>query len=198
MKTGWRSGSCVPGGIMSLRRVAVPVIVFAVAVSLPAPAAEAATMICNRFCDGRSASLAPADRQAVSSTLYGRRFTVHVNDTDAMVWASLDSGRAGDEVWLDRSFDGGRTWVDSRLGAGVVAVGATSRRTAQFNVDNWAANGVGALRACGKAGDRPELTCTAWARSTWNAWDRRTAAATALMMQYNLGTGLFGNNDWWT
>ena len=59
-------------------------------------------------------------------------------------------------MWLDRSFDGGRTWVDSRLGAGAVPAGATSRRTAQFNVDNWAANGVGALRACGKAGDRPE------------------------------------------
>ena len=183
---------------MSLRLLATVVVVSASFVVIPAAAAEAATTICNRYCDGRDAALAPTDRQPVSSTLYGRRFTVHVNDTDAMAWASLDNGKAGDEVWLDRSFDGGRTWVDSRIGAGTVPAGATSRRTPQFNVDHWAANGVGALRACGKAGDRPELTCTAWTRSTWNAWDRRTAAATALMMQYNLGTGLFGNNDWWT
>ncbi|MEV0570074.1 glycoside hydrolase family 76 protein [Dactylosporangium sp. NPDC050588] len=166
-------------------------------VAVPAPA-EAATVVCNRYCDGRDAALAPSDRQTVSSTLYGRRFTMHLNDTDAMAWASLDNGKAGDEVWMDRSFDGGRTWVDSRIGYATVPAGGTARRTAQFNVDNWAANGVGALRACGKAGDRPELTCTAWTRSTWNAWDRRTAAATALIMQYNLPTGLFGNNDWWT
>ncbi|MEU8616163.1 glycoside hydrolase family 76 protein, partial [Actinoplanes sp. NPDC048791] len=53
-------------------------------------------------------------------------------------------------------------------------------------------------RACGKAGDRPELTCTGWARSNWNAWDRRTAAATALMMRFDQGTGLFDTNGWWT
>lgn len=183
---------------MSLRRLAVPVLVLAAAVTLPVPAAEAATTICNRYCDGRAANLAPTDRQPVSSTLYARRFTVHVNDTDAMAWASLEGGKAGDEVWMDRSFDGGRTWVDSRIGDTTVPSGATSQRTTQFNVDNWAAKGVGVLRACGKAGDRPEITCTAWSRSTWNAWDRRTAAATALMMQYNLSNGLFGNADWWT
>lgn len=185
-------------GNVSPRLLAVPALALAAVVFLPAPAADAATTICNRYCDGRDAALAPSDRPPVSSTLYGRRFTLHVNDTDAMAWASLDNGKAGDEVWLDRSFDGGRTWPDSRIGAATVAAGATSRRTAQFNVDHWAVNGVGALRACGKAGDRPEITCTAWARSTWNAWDRRTAAATALMMQYNPGTGLFGNDDWWT
>ncbi|BCJ52735.1 hypothetical protein Asp14428_42100 [Actinoplanes sp. NBRC 14428] len=54
------------------------------------------------------------------------------------------------------------------------------------------------LRACGKAGDRPELVCSQWARSNWNAWDRRTAAATALMMRYDRNTGLFDTNGWWT
>jgi predicted alpha-1,6-mannanase (GH76 family) len=194
MKTGWRSGPLLLEA--AVRMLFVPVLALAAAVFVPAPA-EAAVVVCNRYCDGRDAALAPSDRQPVSSTLYGRRFTVHVNDTDAMAWATLEFGKAGDEVWLDRSFDGGRTW-EGRVGAATVPAGATGRRTAQFNVDHWAANGVGALRACGKAGDRPELTCTAWTRSTWNAWDRRTAAATALMMQYNLGTGLFGNNDWWT
>ncbi|GIM88394.1 glycoside hydrolase family 76 protein [Paractinoplanes toevensis] len=162
------------------------------AASLVTPVAAAAT-VCNRYCDGRDAALAPADRVPVSTSIYGRVVKVHVNDTDAMAWGSIENGQAGDEVWLDRSFDGGRSWADgSRLGD------TTGGRTAQFNVDDWGSNGVGALRACGKAGDRPEIVCTAWTRSTWNAWDRRTAAATALMMRFDRGTGLFDTNGWWT
>ncbi|MBB5873499.1 putative alpha-1,6-mannanase (GH76 family) [Allocatelliglobosispora scoriae] len=167
------------------------------AVLLPAPAHAAAT-VCNRYCDGRDAALSPVDRQPVASTLFGRRFVVHVNDTDAMIWGSVENGSPTDEVWLDRSFDGGRTTADSRLGFATIPSGATSRRTLMYNVDNWSTRAVGALRACGKAGNRPEISCTAWARTTWNAWDRRTAAATALMMRYNQGTGLFDTNDWWT
>ncbi|MET0414984.1 MAG: glycoside hydrolase family 76 protein [Actinoplanes sp.] len=163
-----------------------------------ASAAQAAT-ICNRYCDSRDPALAPADRVPVSGSLYGRSFKVHVNDTDAMAWASIENGQPGDEVWLDRSFDGGRSWPDgSRLGAVTIPAGAGGWRTSQFNVDDWGGNGVGALRACGKAGDRPELVCTAWTRSTWNAWDRRTAAATALMMRFDRATGLFDTNGWWT
>jgi hypothetical protein len=162
-----------------------------------APAMAAA--ICNRYCDGRDAGLAPADRVPVSVGLYGRTFRVHVNDTDAMAWGSVENGSPGDEVWMDRSFDGGRTWAGgSKLGDGTIPSGTTGRRTGQFNVDDWGSNGVGALRACGKAGDRPEIVCTAWTRSTWNAWDRRTAAATALMMRFDRGTGLFDTDGWWT
>ncbi|MGA5300868.1 glycoside hydrolase family 76 protein [Nucisporomicrobium flavum] len=161
-------------------------------------AARAAT-VCNRYCDGRDPALSPGDRVPVSATLYGRTFKVHVNDTDAMIWATLDNGQPGDQVWLDRSFDGGRSWTgDSRLGDTTVPAGAAGWRTAMFNVDDWNTRGVGVLRACGKAGDRPELVCTPWARSNWNAADRRTAAATALMMRYDRNTGLFDTNGWWT
>ena len=167
--------------------------------ALTAPAPAPAATICNRFCDGRDPALAPADRAPVSVTLYGRTFRLHVDDPDAMAWGSVDGGRGGDEVWLDRSFDGGRTWAGgSRLGDTVVPAGATGWRTTMFNVDDWAGRGVGALRACGKAGDRPDIACTPWARSNWNAWDRRTAAATALMMLWDRGTGLFDGNGWWT
>ncbi|WP_250036361.1 glycoside hydrolase family 76 protein [Paractinoplanes maris] len=180
---------------------AIGTAVAAVAGPLPASAAPAAAavVVCNRYCDGRDAALAGADRTPVSSTLYGRTVTLHVDDADSMGWASLAGGRAGDEVWLDRSFDGGRTWAaGSRLGSTAVPAGAGATRTTMANVDDWVQRGVGALRACGKAGDRPEIACTGWARSTWNAAGRGTAAATALMMRYDQSTGLFDGNAWWT
>lgn len=170
-----------------------------VLVQVQTSTAALAASICNRYCDGRDPSLAPSDRTAVTSTLFGRTFRLHLNDTDAMAWATIDGGQPADEVWIDRSFDGGRTWSDgSRLGDTKIPSGSTGWRTAQLNVDDWNNNGVGALRACGKAGDRADISCTPWARSTWNAGDRRTAAATALMMRYDRGTGLFDSNGWWT
>jgi hypothetical protein len=176
--------------------VAVAATVF---VQVQTSSAAMAASICNRYCDGRDPALAPSDRIAVTSTLFGRTFRLHLNDTDAMAWASIDGGQPTDEVWIDRSFDGGQTWADgSKLGDTTIPTGYTGWRTAQFNVDDWNNVGVGALRACGKAGDRTDITCTAWARSTWNAWDRRTAAATALMMRYSRTTGLFDTNGWWT
>ncbi len=161
-------------------------------------AANLLAVICNRFCDVRDPALAPTDRVPVTATIYSRQLTLHVNDTDAMAWAAIGNGNPGDEVWLDRSFDGGRSWASgSKLGATSIPVGSRGWRTMMYNVDGWNNLGVGALRACGKAGDRPEIACTQWARSTWNAGNRRTASATALMMFYNLGTGLFDTTGWW-
>lgn len=184
----------------NLRSMAIGAVVATMSVGLaPAHSAAAAPTVCNRYCDSRDAASATADRVAATSTLYGRRFALHVNDTDAMAWAVVEGGQPADEVWIDRSFDGGRTWPDNgKLGATTIPAGSTAWRTAQFNVDDWNTNGVGALRACGKAGDRPEISCTSWARSDWNAWDRRTAAATGLMMRFDRSTGLFDSNGWWT
>ena len=134
----------------------------------------------------------------MSATLFGRTITLHFDDADAMGWASIENGNPGDEVWLDRSMDGGRTWTDgSRLGNTAIPAGQRGWRTLMYNVDDWNNLGVGALRACGKAGDRPDIACTPWARTTWNAWDRRTAAATAQMQYYNRSTGLFDTTGWW-
>ncbi|HEX2131793.1 MAG TPA: glycoside hydrolase family 76 protein [Actinophytocola sp.] len=175
----------------------VPTAPVAAAEPEPEPAAPLA-VVCNKYCDARDPALAPTDREPVAVTLHGRRISLHVNDTDAMGWAGLVNGREGDELWLDRSYDGGRSWAaDSRLGDTRVPPGAGGWRTSMYNVDDWANRGVGALRACGKAVDAPEIACTAWARTTWNAWDRRTAAATALMMFYRHDTGLFATTGWW-
>ncbi|HEY3556103.1 MAG TPA: glycoside hydrolase family 76 protein [Kribbella sp.] len=154
--------------------------------------------ICNKYCDARDPALATKDRTPVSSTLFGRTITLHFDDEAAMGWASIDNGSPGDEVWLDRSMDGGRTWSGgSRLGNTAIPTGQRGWRTQMYNVDDWNNLGVGALRACGKASDRADIACTPWARTTWNAWDRRTAAATALMQDYNLSTGLFDTTGWW-
>ncbi len=164
-----------------------------------APAgAAAAAEICNVYCDARDPALAARDRTAVSTTLFSRTLALHVDDDSAMGWATVDNGSPGDEVWLDRSFDGGRTWASgSRLGATSIPAGQRGWRTGMYNVDDWANRGVGALRACGRAADRPDIACTPWARSTWNAWDRRTAAATAQMSFYDNATGLFATTGWW-
>ncbi|MEV6413008.1 glycoside hydrolase family 76 protein [Kribbella sp. NPDC051718] len=154
--------------------------------------------ICNKYCDARDPALSPGDRSPVSATIFGRTLRLHFDDTDAMGWASIENGNPGDEVWLDRSMDGGRTWSGgSRLGNTAIPTGQRGWRTQMFNVDDWNNEGVGALRACGKAGDRADVACTPWARTTWNAWDRRTAAATAQMQFYNRSTGLFDTTGWW-
>ncbi|WP_405970398.1 glycoside hydrolase family 76 protein [Streptomyces sp. NBC_00988] len=167
-------------------------------VSTGVATAAAQASICNKYCDARDPALSPGDRQPVSATIYSRSIALHFDDTDAMGWASITNGSPGDEVWLDRSFDGGRTWASgSKLGDTTIPAGQGGWRTLMYNVDDWNALGVGALRACGKAGDRAEIACTSWARTTWNAGSRPTAAATALMQSYNLGTGLFDTTGWW-
>jgi hypothetical protein len=154
--------------------------------------------ICNKYCDGRDPELSPADRLSATTTIAGRSVELHFDDTDAMVWSSMQKGQIGDAFWMDRSFDGGRTWASgSRIGAGKIPAGVTGWRSLMYNVDDWAGKGVGAVRACGQPVGSASIGCTAWARTTWNAYDRRTAAATALMMDYHTGTGLFATAGWW-
>ena len=162
-----------------------------------ATTASAAT-VCNKYCDARDPAQSPQDRIPVTATVSGRSIALHFDDADAMGWGSIGNGGAGDQVWLDRSMDGGRTWSDgSRLGNTTVPSGQGGWRTLMYNVDDWNTQGVGALRACGQPAGG-SIACTPWARTTWNAGDRRTAAATALMMSYDRNTKLFGGNGWWT
>ncbi len=167
------------------RRWPVPLLI--ALLLLPAGPARAADEVCDVYCDGRDATLATTDRQPERATLAGRVLTAHVDDTSGMAWGTLQEAQPGDEVWLDRSFDGGRGW-DGRLGAAAAT-------TPMYNVDDPARLGVGVLRACARTGE--EIACTGWTRSTRNASDRRTAAATALMTYYDRPTGLFATTGWW-
>ncbi|MFI6424895.1 glycoside hydrolase family 76 protein [Promicromonospora sp. NPDC050880] len=165
----------------------------------PDRTAAPAAVICDIYCDARDPATAAGDRVPVSAGVHGRTLRLHVSDPDVMGWGSIDGGQPGDEVWLDRSFDGGRTWASgSRLGATAIPAGSTGWRTQMYNVDDWGTAGVGALRACGKAADRAEIACTGWARNDRNAWSRSTEAATALMMLWDQDTGLFETDGWWT
>ncbi|MFF4751089.1 glycoside hydrolase family 76 protein [Streptomyces sp. NPDC002514] len=188
--------------LRALGRPAAALALALLAALVPQPASAAAPAVsaalCNKYCDTRDPALSPGDRTPVTTSLYGRSIVLHFDDADAMGWASVAGGDPGDEVWLDRSFDGGRTWSSgSRLGNTAIPTGRHDWRTLMYNVDDWNNHGVGALRACGKAGNRTEIACTPWARTTWNAGDRRKAAATGLMTFYNYGTGLFDTTGWW-
>ncbi|MGV9519085.1 glycoside hydrolase family 76 protein [Streptomyces griseus] len=174
---------------------ALPAVANPASAAVPAPGAAAE--VCNKHCDARDPASATADRVPVHASVHGRSIALHLSDNDVMGWASIDDGAAGDETWLDRSFDGGRTWASgSKLGATAVPSGRTGWRSQMYNVDDWNTGGIGALRACGKAGDRSEIACTGWARVNWTAGSRSTAAATALMMNYDRNSGKFAG--WWT
>jgi predicted alpha-1,6-mannanase (GH76 family) len=149
--------------------------------------------VCDKYCDGRDPALATGDRQATVVAIGARQLSLHLDDPDDMGWAAVTGGATGDEIWLDRSFDAGRTWASgSKIGDT-----HTSPRTVLANVDDWNNRGVGLLRGCTQPAGTTAITCTAWYRSTWNAGDRRTAAATALMEDYNQSTGLFDTTGWW-
>jgi predicted alpha-1,6-mannanase (GH76 family) len=169
--------------------------IYAVTLRAPTPPVE----VCNIYCDGRDPALAAGDRIGGTASVGGRDVVLHFSDSDNMVWASITDGEAGDEVWLDRSFDGARTWEPdgSRLGHTTVPSGQQGWRTLMYNVDNPDARQIGAVRACAKPGDEPEGACTPWARSTVNATTRVDAAATALMQFYNQRRGLWDTTGWW-
>ena len=139
------------------------------------------------------------ERVAATATVWGRSIRLHLSDSDNAGWASIDDGNPGDEAWLDRSFDNGASWDGgSKVGKTKIPDGSRGWRTLMFTIDDAPKHLVGALRACGKAGDRSEIACTPWFR----AKSARTntpldAAATALMADYDANKGLWKGIGWW-
>ena len=161
--------------------------------------ANANTVVCNTYCDGRDPALAVNDRQAGSVTVSSRDIILHISDGDNMAWGSIQDGAPGDTVWLDRSFDGGQTWASgSQLGDTTIPSGETQWRTEMYNVDNPSAFGVGAVRACGEANTvSSTIVCTQWLRSTVHAGTPEAASTTALMQYYDPSTGLWDTSVTW-
>jgi hypothetical protein len=150
--------------------------------------------LCNIHCDGRDPSEAVNTRIPVSEEIFGRSINLYVSDSDNMAFAEMSNGNSLDELWIDRSFDGGFKW-EAKVGDITIPTGSRSVRTRMYNVDNPSGRQIGALRACGKAADRVEIACTPWARSTVNAESQVDAAATAMMQLFD-GT-LWPTTGWW-
>jgi predicted alpha-1,6-mannanase (GH76 family) len=152
--------------------------------------------------DGKIAdpSLARGDRIAGTTELYGRSIKLHISDPDNMGWASIENGDPGDQVWLDKSTDGGANW-EGRVGKTSIPDGGRSWRTQMWGIDGAPVNELywGVLRACGKAGNRDEVSCTPWFRGTALSSTPTDAAATAMMMLYDASAGhhLWRGIGWW-
>ncbi|XUL92497.1 glycoside hydrolase family 76 protein [Streptomyces galilaeus] len=152
--------------------------------------------VCDTLCDATSAGQAAGDDQPVpSTTLYGRTIRLHVDQKNSMAWASIDTGGADDEIWLDRSWDGGTTWPDgSSLGRTSTPSGATTTRTTMYATrDPRGLLYGGAVRACGREASHNEGSCTAWYRPVPS---RARAAADALMSSYDPYNGWWPSS-WW-
>ncbi len=150
---------------------------------------------CDAACDKADPSTAVGDNQPVpATTLNGRQIALHI-DNRGMAWGALSNGRAGDEVWLDRSWNEGASWPGgSSLGRIGVGAGATSTRTTLFATrDPKLLLYGGAVRACGRAVEGNNGSCTAWARPADN---RAAAAADALIYDYNPDTAWWPSS-WW-
>lgn len=152
--------------------------------------------VCDTFCDGTDADRAAGDDQPVPpTTLHGRTIRLHVDHRSSMAWAGIDNGGAGDEIWLDRSWDGGSTWPDgSSLGRTSTPAGATGTRTAMYATrDPRGLLHGGAVRACGREAAHQEGSCTAWVRPVPT---RARAAADTLIASYDPYDGWWPGS-WW-
>ncbi|MGW5097153.1 glycoside hydrolase family 76 protein [Streptomyces nodosus] len=147
-------------------------------------------------CDGADPATAAGDEQPVpATTLFGRSISLHMDQRGGTAWGVIDNGGAGDEIWLDRSWDEGATWPEgSSLGRTSVPSGRTGTRTAMFATrDPHGLLYGGAVRACGREAAHQEGSCTAWARPVPG---RATAAADALMASYRTDEGWW-RSSWW-
>lgn len=147
-------------------------------------------------CDGADPATASGDDTPVpSTTIFGRAVSLHVDQRNGMAWGVIEGGGAGDEIWLDRSWDTGASWPEgSSLGRRSVASGASSTRTTMFATrDPRGLLYGGAVRACGREASHQEGSCTAWARP---APTRARAAADALLASYQTNEGWW-HSSWW-
>ena len=130
---------------------------------LVAPPAQAAAVVCFLACDTLDPSRAGQETFPVPErNINGRRLVLHVSDVDGMVWGSIDNGLTGDSVWLDRSWDGGRTW-EGLLGKATIPATWTGTRTLMYNIADPRNHRRGLIRACG---DANAVTCTEWVYPT--------------------------------
>ncbi|MCO1574311.1 hypothetical protein M8C13_00880 [Crossiella sp. SN42] len=92
-------------------------------------------------------------KTAAVVTLRSRAIELRYN-SQGCAWGRILRGSPGDLIWVDRSFDRGRTW-QPHLGIRQIDTGG-SQHTEPFN------NKGNLIRACGKVSNYPEVHCTTW------------------------------------
>ncbi|ARQ68876.1 glycosyl hydrolase [Streptomyces marincola] len=122
-----------------LRTVAAAGLAGAMLTAIPPTAAQAA-----EGCNQNNA------RTVASTSIHSRGIELRYNGTCS--WGRI-FGSPGDLVWVDRSFDGGRTW--EQLDPTPINRGGSNYTDAYDNRGNL-------MRACGKAGNYPDVACTTW------------------------------------
>jgi hypothetical protein len=126
--------------------------------------AAGARSLQNRFgwCDRLNpATFGPPIRTIDTRLLHGRKIELRYHPSSRCAWGRIRNGSPGDEIWVDRSNDGGHTW-EPKLGAAKIS-GFTfpnKRYTEKYTVMFDNKNRL--MRACGKAGNRAEIKCTKW------------------------------------
>ena len=192
---------------MVVTKKCLGILVFAAILSFAG--AVAARAACDVYCDGQDPKVARGNRVAASATVDGRLIQLHFSDADDTAWASIGNGSPGDEVWLDRSWNGTtRPNFTSNLGHllipfqdSVVPSGDHGWRTMMFAVNDPSHHQVGTVRACGKPGNRLDVACTPWASAMIDGGSPAAVAATALMQIYDPSGGNWRNslwnNGWW-
>lgn len=132
-------------------------------------------------CDGGDPRLASGTRTVnPQARVWSRTVTLIVADGGAS--AGIEYGQAGDSVWVERRDH------PEKLGAATVPTAGSTQSTAFYRFAR------GQLRACGKAGDRPEIRCTRWTGSADPPPDRRLRAVERLLDRYDQRTGLWEND----
>ena len=127
--------------------------------SIGAVTLDTVAVVCSLHCDPLDPSQAVSESFPVNDRIInGRVVRLHISDSDAMGWASIDEGIVGDSVWIDRSWDGGVTW-DGLLGKASIPNPWTGTRTLMYNLADPVRHRRGMLRACGDANG---VQCTDW------------------------------------
>lgn len=149
--------------------------------------------VCAEACDG-DAPLGRAGASPVDPRTVGQRRVSLQVDTTGVGYAELDRATAGDEVWVERSWDEGTSNRGGRLGRTAVPTGASRASTPVFvAAEPRLKMAGGSLRACVRVAATDETGCTGWARP---AVDRAAAAVDALVYDYDPYTAWWPSS-WW-
>ncbi|MFJ8631918.1 NlpC/P60 family protein [Streptomyces sp. NPDC093568] len=91
---------------------------------------------------------------AKSTTVFGRTVELRYSSITQCAWGRIIGGAPGDEIWVDRSADGGETW-SPMLGYTTITTGNDAHTT------QWNDAGL-VMRACGTNGRGGSIACTDW------------------------------------